>query len=191
MQNAIGQFPLHAELADYLSLGYIRFSISLNDCCVYHQHTNTMFDIHITQKIPTTHTFFHHNNSDSSSGAIPTRQIITQVRPLQQKVVTSVAAAASTGTQQQFIQQNIQSATGTQTRPATTVIRQQSGMHMYYVVCNSTHNQYQVFLDICLSIQNSCYSYRDNLSFSNQRSRKEKLSGMLVARFMGKIGNND
>ena len=106
--------------------------------------------------------------SDSSSGAIPTRQIITQVRPLQQKVVTSVAAAASTGTQQQYIQQNIQSATGTQIRPATTVIRQQSGMYMYYVVCNSTYDQYQVFLDICLSIQNSCFSYRDNLSFSKE-----------------------
>ena len=86
--------------------------------------------------------------SDSSSGAIRTRQIITQGRPLQQKVVTSVAAAASSSTQQQFIQQNIQSATGTQIRPATTVIRQQSGMYMYYVDCNSTYDQYQVFLSI-------------------------------------------
>ena len=111
--------------------------------------------------------------SDGSSGAIPTRQIITQVRPLQQKVVTSVAAAASTGTQQQFIQQNIQSATGTQIRPATNVIRQQSGMYMYYVVCNSTYNQNQVFLDVCLLIQNSFFSYRDNLSFS--REEKEIL----------------
>ena len=95
------------------------------------------------------------------------------MRPLQQKVVTSVAAAASTGTQQQFIQQNIQSATGTQIRPATNVIRQQSGMYMYYVVCNSTYNQNQVFLDVCLLIQNSFFSYRDNLSFS--REEKEIL----------------
>lgn len=67
------------------------------------------------------------SSTDSSSGAVPTRQIITQVRPLQHKVVTTALASNGT-TQQQFIQNNLQpGAAQIRQAPTTTVVRHQTG----------------------------------------------------------------